>query len=195
MTFCASGWNPQAQAKPSVEMIFVMKTFCYAAALVALFSMGLVVPAQAQVPPNCTVEPATDPDREVLRCAFGLVIEIEAAAALEITGEVSPDAPTAMDLNSGAAFIEVEPGAARPQIRTPHAIAAVRGTVYVVDVTETTTSVFVVEGEVTVSKVDDQSEAIVLGPGEGVDVASDTTLEANVWPAERARSLLARFGR
>ncbi|MFK7880362.1 FecR domain-containing protein [Roseobacter sp.] len=149
----------------------------------------------AQVPPNCLVETATNPDRQVLKCAFGLTLELEAAAELEFSSEVLATEPTEITLQNGAVFIDVEPGAARPQIRTPHAIAAVRGTVYLIDVSFETTSVFVVEGEVSVSRSGDQAESITLRSGEGVDVTAGFDLEVKTWPASRSQALLARFGK
>lgn len=164
-------------------------------ALVLLAGFGLAPPVQAQVPPNCTVSTAPDPDRQVLSCAFGVIIELEAAAQMGF-GETTAEAgPEVIDLENGAALLEVEPGAARPQIRTPHAIAAVRGTVYVVDVTPEMTSVFVVEGEVAVTQVGADGDPVLLGAGDGVDVAADGLSDVQRWPAARSAALLARFGR
>lgn len=162
-------------------------------ALVAAF--GIAAPLQAQVPPNCEVTTAADPDRQVLSCAFGVVIEMEAAAQMGFSDAASDGAPDVIDLQGGAALIEVEPGTARPQIRTPHAIAAVRGTVYVVDVTADGTAVFVVEGEVAVMPTDAQGAPAVLSAGDGIDVTSDGSSDVQQWPAARVAALLARFGR
>ncbi len=154
------------------------------------------LPASAQVPPNCEVATASDPDRQVLSCDFGVIIELEAAASMGFvsvgTGETAP----AIDLQGGAALIEAEPGEGRPQIRTPHAIAAVRGTVYIVDVTAEQTSVFVVEGEVEVTEIGADGTPVRLGAGDGIDVgATDSPLTVRPWPDDRAATLLARFGR
>lgn len=166
---------------------------------IAQLTLALAVvagPLPAQVPPNCTVETAIDPERQVLSCDFGFVIEMEAAAQMGFVDAADGEAPAVIDLETGAVLIEAEKGEARPQIRTPHAIAAVRGTVYVVDVTAEQTSVFVVEGEVAVTQTGTDSAPALLGAGDGVDVSVSTTpLQARPWPADRAAALLARFGR
>ncbi|AXI54313.1 hypothetical protein SuNHUV7_38420 (plasmid) [Pseudoseohaeicola sp. NH-UV-7] len=164
----------------------------------ALFAAGCVVylsspAALAQMEAHCLLGQASDPDRQVFTCSGGLVIELEAAAQMGFTTGDS-DADT-LDLTGGAALIEVTPGGFAPQIRTPHAIAAVRGTVYAVDVTDTGTSVFVVRGQVDVGALSDQEAPVVLGPGDGVDVTPGETLEVKSWGAARVAALLARFGR
>ncbi|MBW4707189.1 FecR family protein [Roseobacter sp. YSTF-M11] len=173
--------------------MFFVKRFASALLLAAFLPVSQ--PAEAQVPPNCEVSTAADPDREVLVCAFGLVIEMEAAAQMGFTGAVSDTDATVIELNDGAALFDVEPGQARPQIRTPHAIAAVRGTIYIVDVSASQTSVFVVQGEVAVSTLDDSSGPVTLVAGEGVDVVPGTPLKVVSWGKERVSALLARFGR
>ncbi|MDW3222816.1 MAG: FecR family protein [Paracoccaceae bacterium] len=172
-----------------------MNFFRFVATLFVAIVLGWAGPVSAQVPPNCNMEQVTDPDRKVLKCAFGLIIELDAAAEMGISGAILEIDPTDINLQSGAAFIEVEPGSARPQIRTPHAIAAVRGTIYVVDVSAEVTSVFVLQGEVFVASTNALNDSVVLGPGEGVDVGADADLTVRTWPEERVRALLARFGR
>lgn len=165
-------------------------------ALTLLAGLGVATTSHAQVPPNCEATTVSDPDRQVLACAFGVTIEMEAAAQMGFVDAPADAAPEIIDLNEGAALIEVEPGTARPQIRTPHAIAAVRGTVYVVDVSADKTSVFVIEGEVAVShNADSDAAPVFLNAGDGVDVAPDQALDVVRWPAARAEALLARFGR
>lgn len=164
-------------------------------ALVVLACFAGAAGAQTQVPQNCDVTTASDPDRQVLTCAFGIVIELEAAAQMGFSDPSSDSAPEIIDLEGGAALIEVKPGTARPQIRTPHAIAAVRGTVYVVDVTPEKTSVFVVQGEVSVAQLDAGGDPLLLTAGDGVDVGPGLTPEVQRWADERAEALLARFAR
>lgn len=147
-------------------------------------------PLVAQVPPNCDVVQAKNPDRQVFECAGGLIIEAEAAAQIGF-GE----AANTIALERGATLIEVTPGTARTQIRTPHAIAAVRGTLYVVDVTDDSTAIFVVRGAVEVHHLRGDANHVVLGPGEGVDVAPGTRLTVKTWGASRVTALMARFGR
>ena len=153
----------------------------------------VVQPAFAQS--SCSFSTVSDPPRQMLVCGEGLRIELEPSVQSKVLTRAGNAPPRALELDKGAAFIEVAPGSRPTQIRTPHAIAAVRGTTYVVDVSDTGTSVFVVEGEVEVRKADDQSGIVVLGQGEGVDVAADTGLEVRRWPAPRVSGLLARFGR
>ena len=85
-------------------------------------------------------------------------------------------------------------GPAGFQVITPQAIAAVRGTKWAVDVGQGKTSVFVVKGRVAVPRPASNA-GVVLGPGEGVDVAAGTgTLTVKRWPAARVSALMARFG-
>ncbi len=164
-------------------------------ALILLAGFTGAARAQTQVPQNCDVTTASDPDRQVLTCALGIVIELEAAAQMGFSDLSSGSAPGVIDLDVGAALIEVEPGTALPQIRTPHAIAAVRGTVYIVDVTPEKTSVFVVHGEVSVTQHDTSDDPVLLTAGDGVDVGPGLQLEVRRWGDERAKALLARFAR
>ena len=81
------------------------------------------------------------------------------------------------------------------QVRTPDAIASVRGTEWVVDVGAAETSTFVVQGIVGVRRRID-NQAVVLTAGEGVDVAPEVNpLIVKRWPEPRVRALLGRFGR
>ncbi|XDA99412.1 FecR domain-containing protein [Sulfitobacter sp. LCG007] len=144
-----------------------------------------------EVPANCELGTADDPARQILSCDDGLVIEAEAAARLGIIeGEAR-----SFTLEGGAALVQVASGQGPQQIRTPHAIAAVRGTLYAVDATQTATSVFVQEGSVGVSPLERAGDGVVLGAGEGVDVTPGAALEANTWSAARVAELMARFGR
>jgi ferric-dicitrate binding protein FerR (iron transport regulator) len=77
---------------------------------------------------------------------------------------------------------------------TPQAIAAVRGTKWAVDAAEGKTSVFVVNGQVSVARRVG-SNRVVLGPGEGVDVEATGDLTVKRWPPARVAALLARLVR
>lgn len=192
--FCAS-WPAESASETLLEKLFEMNSIRAVFALVVFAAFGWGAPSVAQVPPNCTVEAAFNPDRQVLKCAYGLILELEAAAELSFSGDIRATDPTEIGLQNGGMLIEVEPGAARPQIKTPHAIAAVRGTVYVVDVSPERTSVFVLKGEVAVMRPGAPSEQVSVGPGEGVDVTEGAEMKVSVWPAARTQALLARFGR
>ncbi len=144
--------------------------------------------AQAQTLPGCTATAVANPPREVLDCGNGLIIESEAAA------ELASQAPqSVLDLDGRAILIEVSPRESF-QVLTPHAIATVRGTRFAVDVEAGVTSVFVVEGRVEVTRRAG-SAAVLLGPGEGVDVRTGEPLVVRQWPQPRVAALLARFGR
>jgi len=90
--------------------------------------------------------------------------------------------------------VETAAGGQDFQIRAPHAIASVRGTVFAVDVTEGETAVFVSEGRVWVQKIG-TAESVVLSAGQGVDVAPAAPLVVRRWGDQRVSDLLARFGR
>jgi len=148
----------------------------------------------AQTSTGCARSDLGDPPRIVYQCAGGVLLEAEAAAVLGIVETEADDRPTEVEISSDAVLIEVAPGSGPFQIRTPHAIAAVRGTVYAVDVTDTMTAVFVSEGDVAVSRRDG-SDQVVLTAGFGVEVAPGQPMTVRQWPEERVNGLLSRFGR
>lgn len=162
----------------------------------ALFWLVIMAPMSSTAQPAgaCIRGEIDDPPRVVFRCANGLVLEAEAAAALDIGTIGAEGRPEAVGLVRNGLLIEVEPGSGPFQIRTPHAIAAVRGTVYVVDVRDDMTSVFVTRGEVFVSRPDG-SETVSLTEGLGVEVTDGQPIEVRRWPEEKAAELLARFAR
>lgn len=163
-----------------------LRRFALAAAL-----LGFAGPLAAQ---DCVFTAAESPARQRAECPGGLTFEREPQAALRILERAGPQPPRTIEVQNGAILIEVEPGSRPTQIRTPHAIAAVRGTTYVVDAGAAETSIFVIEGSVQVRKTTDAS-TVSLDPGEGVDVRPGAPLEVARWGAERAAALLARFGR
>lgn len=158
--------------------------------LVALTPQSLV----AQTATGCTRSDVTNPPRIEYQCVGGIILEAEAAAALGFLREDADGRPTVVELLSRGALIEVTPRSGAFQIRTPHAIAAVRGTEYVVDVTAASTAIFVSQGAVTVSRADG-SEPVVLTDGLGVDVTPGQPLVVRRWPQDRVDGLLSRFGR
>lgn len=171
---------PQSENFPSLTLIFV-----------CAWLLATGAPAQAQ----CTTEPLSGaPSLERVTCGDALTLDQEPSAVLRINDRADDAAPRIIEVEGGAILINVTPGNAPTQIRTPHAIATVRGTSYVVDATRTQTSVFVIEGAVSVSKLDDASE-VTLRAGDGVDVTPDDDLRVQIWGADRAAALLARFGR
>ncbi|UES56211.1 iron dicitrate transport regulator FecR [Roseibium aggregatum] len=149
--------------------------------------------AMAQNVNGCERTQVQDPPRTVFQCANGLVIEAEAASAFNIDTAAGATRPEDVDLETDALLIEVEPGSGPFQVRTPHAIAAVRGTIYAVDVGPERTSVFVLRGHVSVSRPDG-SDTVLLAAGEGADVAPGLPFAPATWSAERAAGLMSRFG-
>lgn len=153
--------------------------------------------AAAQTP-SCVVQAAAvPPPRQILRCADGLTIEAEANADYALRGPSPAGPPSRVVLRSGALLVHApaRTGTRGFQVLTPQAVAAVRGTQWAVDVGGGKTSVFVVEGQVSVRRPTAR-RAVILDPGEGVDVATDAApLTIRRWPAQRAAALLARFGR
>ena len=146
---------------------------------------------------RCDITTYTDPPREELSCPGGLKVVSEKASDYQLVDRNRNGIPEAIDLRARAILVDLPGRRARRdfQILTPHAIAAVRGTVWAVDVSATRTSVFVREGTVAVARPGDR-HGVILGPGEGVDVeAGATALVVRRWPMERVAHLLARFGR
>lgn len=162
----------------------------------AAFVMLTILPqtATAQLASDCNRTEVSDPPRIVYQCNGGIVLEAEAAAALGLRDSGPADRPEEVELDTKGVLIEVEPGSGPFQIMTPHAIAAVRGTVYSVDVTADMTAVFVERGEVAVSRLDG-SDTVLLTEGLGVEVSPGQPVEVRRWPAARVEELMARFGR
>lgn len=173
----------------------VKTPLCAGVSTAALASAVFLMSCQsAASEEGCTTSALSNPNRQLISCGAALVLEREAGSDVRIFERAGDAPPEAIMLENGAIFIEVLPGSKPTQIRTPHAIAAVRGTTYVVDAGATSTSVFVVKGAVTVTKPNNVS-SVTLGPGEGVDVDPTSRLTVNRWGAERVSHLLARFGR
>lgn len=164
--------------------------------IAALGGVLAPVPAQAQVS-GCTLQRSGSPARQVLRCQDGLQLEAEPGADYALVDRDRDGRPDEVNLRNRALLIEVEPSSRGVgfQVRTPVAIAAVRGTQWAVDVAEGKTAVFVLSGRVAVRRSSART-GVELGPGEGVDVDSGRTpLTVRRWPTARANALLGRFGR
>lgn len=148
-----------------------------------------------QVAHSCEISAAEGkPQLQIIECAGAVTIERERAAELRITKRPSDKAPSVIQVNGGAILINVSPSNAPTQVRTPHAIATVRGTTYIVDAGAERTSVFVLEGGVDVRSTAAAS-TVALNAGEGTDVAFEGSLSVQKWDAARTDALLARFGR
>ena len=139
---------------------------------------------------TCKLSDPNQKGLQILRCRSGAAAKVEPGASVGLldTGGVS--------LRDGAALIEFHPTAKRGgfQIRTPHAVASVRGTVWAVDVMPESTSVFVVKGVVDVRRRDG-SAGVSLRGGDGVDVKGNETTPLKVvrWGKPRVDALLSRF--
>jgi ferric-dicitrate binding protein FerR (iron transport regulator) len=145
---------------------------------------------------GCVLEAVGGTSRQVLRCQAGLTIEIEGGARYTLVDRDRDGNADAVTLRRKALLLDAPGRQAGPgfAVVTPQAIAAVRGTKWVVDVQAGRTSVFVVSGRVAVQRPT-SSASVLLGPGEGVDVERGTApLTVRRWPAARVSALLARFG-
>jgi len=166
--------------------------------LFALVVAGSALPAEAQAQAvGCTLQAVGPPPRQVLRCRDGLTIEAEEGADYTLLDSDRNGNPDAAQLRRGALFVDTPARSGRRsfQIRTPQAIAAVRGTQWFADVAGGRTSIFVAEGRVLVRRAA-APRGVVLGPGQGVDVEPGRApLEVRRWPPPRVSALLARFGR
>lgn len=153
-------------------------------------------PASAQAPSGCTSQQSAGNRVLVVRCR-AVSIEIERGADLSLLDRDRNGEPDAVMLRSGAVYVDdfSQTGRRPFQIRTPHAVAAVRGTSWAVDVTQAMSSVFVSTGTVGVRRLRG-GRAVSLTAGEGVDVRPGTEpLTVTRWGAARVQALLARFGR
>jgi ferric-dicitrate binding protein FerR (iron transport regulator) len=164
------------------------------AVITVMFSIPM---ALAQSSSNgCSLTQIAGTSRHILSCQKGLAITIEAGARFTSVDLDKDGTADAVRLRGKALLLDGPSGKAgtRFQVITPQAIAAVRGTKWAVDVQKNKTSVFVARGRVSV-RGSAAEAAVVLGPGEGVDVETGTTsLVVKRWPAARVSALLARFG-
>ena len=131
---------------------------------------------------------------QTLHCDGGITIVAENGAHYTLhrgrQGRVD-----AVELDSKALLVEVPPkaGGNTFQVITPQAIAAVRGTKWAVDVNGDKSSVFVVHGQVGVTRRT-RGRGVTLRAGDGVDVEAGAPLEVKRWAPARASALLARLG-
>jgi len=166
-------------------------------ALVAIsIWLATTISAVAQSGPCQLVADDRNPPEQILRCGDTLVVRTAHGTVYHPITQKGTGEPTALQVDSGAVMIEFHPSAAHKnfQILTPHAIAAVRGTKWAVEVKPAVTSTLVLSGKVAVKRLRAQ-QTVVLGPGEGVDVSAGTDLlVVKRWAEPRVRALLERFG-
>ena len=145
---------------------------------------------------GCRFEKVAATSRQVLRCRQGLTIIVEGGSRFTLVDHDRNGIVDAVRLRRKALLLNAPAGSIPDgfAVVTPQAIAAARGTKWVVDVGQGKTSVFVLRGRVAVNRPA-SSAGVVLAPGEGVDVAAGTgPLTVKRWPAKRVSALLARFG-
>jgi len=143
-------------------------------------------------PSGCSlVEDPHNAPEKILRCGDELSVRIARGTRYKLITREGQPLPSGAELDSGALMIEGE----KPfQILTPHAIAAVRGTKWAVEVKAKQSSTLVISGAVEVKRRDGK-RTVTLKDGEGVDVArGGGPLEVKRWKKKRVRALLARFG-
>jgi hypothetical protein len=138
----------------------------------------------------------SNPSEKIMRCGDDLVVREAHGTRYHPVDQHGKGPPKALRLDAGALMIEFHRSEARKnfQILTPHAIAAVRGTEWVVDVQPARTSTLVISGEVAVERLHSDA-TVILKPGQGADISAGTgPIVAKRWPKRRVRALLARFG-
>ena len=150
--------------------------------------------AQPATNAGCTSS-ASAAGTQIWRCDNGITIVAENGARFELKDANRDGHIDSVELSSKALLVEVpkKPGGNPFKVLTPQAIAAVRGTRWAVDVAEAKTSVFVADGRVGVSRRA-RGRAVVLGPGEGVDVETTGPLTVKTWGQPRVDALMARLG-
>ena len=150
--------------------------------------------AQPVTNAGCTSS-ASAAGTQAWRCDNGITIVAENGARFELKDANRDGHIDSIELSSKALLVEVpkKPGGNPFKVLTPQAIAAVRGTRWAVDVADAKTSVFVADGRVGVSRRA-RGRAVVLGPGEGVDVEATGPLTVKTWGQPRVDALMARLG-
>jgi ferric-dicitrate binding protein FerR (iron transport regulator) len=154
------------------------------------------VSAGAQTSACVLVPDAQNPPEKILRCGDGLVVRPAHDTTYHSVDQNGTQQPNELQLDAGALMIEFHPSNGHPtfQIRTPYAIAAVRGTKWVVEVGSGKTSTFVIAGYVAVSRPRGEQTVLVRAT-QGVDVSPGSgPIVVQQWAASRVRALLARFG-
>ncbi|MGV7212143.1 FecR domain-containing protein [Bradyrhizobium sp. UFLA05-112] len=168
------------------------------AGFLALASSFLLI-GQAVAQPagaGCTSTPSAA-GTQTWRCDNGITIVAENGARFELKDANRDGHIDSVELSSKALLVEVpkKPGGNPFKVLTPQAIAAVRGTRWAVDAADgSKTAVFVADGRVGVSRRA-RGRAVVLGPGEGVDVDATSMAEVKRWGQPRIDALMARLGR
>ena len=166
------------------------------AAMAGALWLGASAQGLAQ-PAGCTLVPDDrNPSEKILRCGESIAIRDAPNTRYRLVGQNRRQGPTGVRLDSGALLIEFTPSERQKnfQIQTPHAIAAVRGTKWAVQVERGKTSTLVLSGTVEVTSPR-ATRSAMLHAGEGADVTAGTRrIVVKRWPQKRVDALLARFG-
>jgi ferric-dicitrate binding protein FerR (iron transport regulator) len=169
-----------------------------AASAAAVASIWLAVTTSAfSQPAECAFAPdERNPTERILRCDATLVVRQAPGTVYHPVDGDETRQPKALQVDEGAVLVEFHPSPRHPtfQILTPHAIAAVRGTRWAVEVGAQKTSTFVISGIVAVKRPN-VPQTVLLRPGQGADVSPDSgPIVVKRWKPPRVRALLARFG-
>jgi hypothetical protein len=133
---------------------------------------------------------------QILRCRGGVTIVAEDGAMFTLQSHNRNGEVDSVDLKSKALLVDAPRQQRKSsfEVRTPQAIAAVRGTKWAVDAQEARTSVLVLKGKVGVRRPAGAGQ-VILAPGQGVDVdPGNGPLIVKRWPQPRVDALLARLG-
>jgi ferric-dicitrate binding protein FerR (iron transport regulator) len=177
--------------KGKVAMTMLARVGSIAASILLFAGPAAAQPAQQS---GCTSAP-TSQGTQTLRCEAGITIVAESGAKFELRDRNRDGHVDSVELSNKALLLEVpkKPGRTRFDVVTPQAIAAVRGTRWAVDAEGAKTSVFVVNGRVSVARSAGRG-SVVLGPGEGVDVETSGELTVKRWAPARVAALMSRLG-
>ena len=177
-------------------MTMLARAGSIAVASIAIVSLGLLAGHASAQPAKlgCTSAP-TAQGTQTLQCPTAITIVAESGAKFELGDRNRDGRVDSVELSTKALLLEVpkKPGRVRFNVVTPQAIAAVRGTRWAVDAEGGKTSVFVVDGRVSVARSAGRG-SVVLGPGDGVDVETSGDLIVKRWPPARVTALMARLG-
>jgi hypothetical protein len=156
----------------------------------------------------CILSPdKNNPNEQILRCGTELTVTPAPGTVYHAAAAGEDGLPPSVQLDSGALLIEFQPRHDF-QILTPQVVASVHGTKWVMEVKPGQTSAVVLLGQVAIARKD-AADAVMVGPGRGVDVAAadagKTTksksgsggpvpIAVKRWAPARVKALLARFG-
>jgi hypothetical protein len=183
---------------------------CAAASLASWVGVGSAA-AQSEA---CILSPdKNNPSEQILRCGAELTITPAPGTVYHPAATGEDGLPPSVQLDSRALLIEFHAKDTATlhhdfQILTPQVVASVRGTKWMMEVKPGQTSAVVLLGQVAIARKD-AADAVMVGPGRGVDVtAADPAkiskskngssqpapIAVKRWAPARVKALLARFG-